>query len=97
MNNLSLRLPEDVQRRLDAEAKATHRKRSEVAREAIADYLHRQERDRFIAEVVSAARALANDPEAMAKTRRIQEEFDAIEGETLPDENFDWLQSEDKA
>lgn len=96
MNNLSLRLPEDLQKRLAAEAKRAHKKRSELAREVIADYLHRQERDRFIAEFMAEARALARDPEAMAENRRIQKEFNAIEGENLPDEDFDWIQPEDK-
>lgn len=83
MNNLSLRLPEDVQRRLDAEAKITHRRRSEVAREAIADYLHRQERDRFIAEFMAEARRFAKTPEARREARELEEEFLEADNEAL--------------
>jgi alkanesulfonate monooxygenase SsuD/methylene tetrahydromethanopterin reductase-like flavin-dependent oxidoreductase (luciferase family)/Arc/MetJ-type ribon-helix-helix transcriptional regulator len=39
MQNLSIRLPEDVERRLDEEARVSGRSRSEVARDAIADFL----------------------------------------------------------
>jgi predicted transcriptional regulator len=83
MDNLSLRLPDDVQRRLEAEAKLTHRKRSEVAREAIAEYLHRQERDRFIAEFMAEARAYAKDPRARRESRELAEEWLVADNEAL--------------
>jgi predicted transcriptional regulator len=57
MTVVSIRLPEDLERRLTREAARTQRAKSEIARDAIADYLMRQERDRFLAEIAKAARA----------------------------------------
>lgn len=83
MDNLSLRLPEDLQERLAAEAKRAHKKRSELAREAIADYLHRQERDRFIAEFMAEARAFAKDPKARREAQELAEEGLLSDNEAL--------------
>lgn len=98
---LSIRLPETLERKLAAEAERVHKKRSELAREVIADYLHRQERDRFIAEVVSAARALANDPEARRESREVQRDFAEADAETLPREPSEdtsyWVRSMEEA
>ena len=74
MNNLSLRLPEDVQRDLDAEAKLRHCKRSELAREVIVEFLKRSKRERFMAEFVAEARTLAKNPEARREALEIAEE-----------------------
>lgn len=71
---LSIRLPETLERKLAIEAERVHKKRSELAREVIADYLHRQERDRFIGEFMAEARALARDPKARREAREIAEE-----------------------
>src|ERR1700688_2311736 len=57
MSVISIRLPEDIEVRLTREAVRTQRAKSEVARDAIEDYLKRQERDRFHAEIARAARA----------------------------------------
>ncbi len=57
MSTVSIRLPDDVVLRLDREAERTHRPKSEIARDAIAEYLARLERDRFLAEIARAARA----------------------------------------
>ena len=65
MSLFSIRLPEEIENRLMAEAERTHRAKSEVAREAIVDYLERQERGRFLADIARAARA-RGDEEALA-------------------------------
>jgi predicted transcriptional regulator len=62
MAALSLRLTDDIDHRLLHEAEVEGKSRSEVARAAIVEYLDRRERERFMAEMVAAARALAADP-----------------------------------
>jgi predicted transcriptional regulator len=57
MSIVSVRLPDDIELSLNREAERTQRAKSEIARDAIAQYLQRQERDRFLAEIARAARA----------------------------------------
>ena len=57
MPALSLRLPEDLDHRLDEEAHLEGVPRSEVARKAISEFLARREKERFMAELVAEARA----------------------------------------
>ena len=57
MPALSLRLPEDLDHRLDEEARREGLPRSEVARQAISEFLTRREKERFMAELVAEARA----------------------------------------
>lgn len=64
MSALSLRLPDDFDTRLEEEARLEGKTRSEIARQAIAEYLERREKERFMAEMVAAAQALAADPAA---------------------------------
>ena len=54
---ISIRLPDDIEARLAREAEREQRPKSELAREAIVDYLQRIERERFIAEIARAASA----------------------------------------
>jgi predicted transcriptional regulator len=80
---VSIRLPDDVVRSLNREAERTRRAKSEIARDAITEYLTRLERDRFLAEIARAARAgsesealelaeeaLPLDNEALERTER---------------------------
>lgn len=69
MSAISLRLPDEIEARLVEEARLEGRPRSEVAREAIAEYLARRERERFMAELVAEAKAAYAD-EAMAREAR---------------------------
>jgi len=62
---VSIRLPDDVESRLNEEAERTQRPKSEIARDAIIDYLRRLERDRFLTEIAKAARDRGDD-EALA-------------------------------
>ena len=52
---VSIRLPDDVDEGLAREAQRTQRPKSEIARDAIVDYLLRTERERFLAEIARAA------------------------------------------
>ena len=61
MGALSLRLPDEVEARLAAEARREGVARSEVARVAILEFLDRRERDRFLADIARAALARGTD------------------------------------
>lgn len=76
---LSIRLSEELEERLDQEARLRETNRSEVARQALADYLRRSERERFMAELLEEARQLKNDPE----TLRLVEEWLPIDNEAM--------------
>jgi len=64
MRRVSIRLPDDVEIRLAREAARAQRLKSEIARDAIVDYLERLERTRFLDEIARAARA-RGDAEAL--------------------------------
>lgn len=91
MPAISLRLPDDVEANLKAEAQLEGKSQSEIARLAITEYLARRERERFMAEMVAAARALANDPQAKAEALQIAADFDAA------DDGLDRLIAEERA
>lgn len=80
MAGLSLRLPEDLESRLDQEARREGVPRSEVARTAIAEFLERKERERYIAAFVAEAQAAYADP-------RIRKEALGLTEEALPLDN----------
>jgi predicted transcriptional regulator len=65
MSIVSIRLPDDLELILNREAERTRRPKSEIARDAIADYLTRMERDRFLTDIARAARA-RGDEEALS-------------------------------
>jgi predicted transcriptional regulator len=65
---VSIRLPDDVEARLAREAVRLERPKSELARDAIVDYLERLERERFLGEIARAARA-RGDEEALATAK----------------------------
>ena len=80
---VSIRLPDEVEAQLSREAEHAQRPKSEIARDAIVDYLQRLERDRFIADIARAARArdgtevLASAEEALPLDN---EALDAVDG-----------------
>lgn len=80
---VSLRLPDDLEGRLEREARLTSRPRSEIAREAIAAHLDRAERERFLAGLEAAARTLAHDREARAEAIAVAETFLPLENQAL--------------
>jgi len=73
MGALSLRLPDNLDDALSREAELETKPRSEVVRQALAEYLQRMEKERFMANVVDAATALANDSAARAESLEITE------------------------
>ena len=80
MASFSLRLPEDLESQLDEEARREGVARSEVARTAIAEFLERRKRERYLAAFVAEARAAYADP-------RIRKEALALAEEALPLDN----------
>jgi len=74
MSNISVRLPPDIERGLEEEARRTERNRSDVVREAVGEYLTRKERERLINEMKAAARALYSNPEVVREGVEIAEE-----------------------
>lgn len=80
MSGFSLRLPEELESKLDEEARREGVARSEVARTAIAEFLERKERERYIAAFVAEAQAAYADP-------RIREQALASAEEALPLDN----------
>ena len=74
---LSLRLPESVESRLDAEAHHQQCNRSQIAREAILEYLDSRERQRQMACLVAETNAVYARPELRAEAVTLSE--DAID------------------
>lgn len=72
---LSLRLPEGLAVRLDREAGLEGKMRSEIVRQAIDHYISFLERERFLTEMVEAARSLAEDREARAESKELSGNF----------------------
>ena len=79
MSLVSIRLPDEIEVQLAREAARAQRPKSEIARDAIVDYLERAERERFLEDIARAARerghaealgvaaeALVTDNEALA-------------------------------
>ena len=83
MGAMSLRLPDDLVARLDSEVKLDGRARSEVVRTALAEYLLRRERERFMAQFVAETRAAYQDPEIHREALEIAEDFLPLENEAL--------------
>lgn len=83
MTSLSIRLPEELESRLSLEARREGKPRSEIVRDAIAEYVIRKERERFMSEVAAAACALARDPQARSEGHEMAED--------LVDEGLDGL------
>ena len=83
MPALSLRLPEELDRRLGDEARLEELPRSEVVRIAIVDYLERRERERFMAELVGEARTAYADETIRRTALEMAEEGMAISNEAL--------------
>lgn len=83
MPALSLRLPDELESRLDAEARREGVARSEVAREAITEYLVRRERERVLAALVAEASAAYGDPAIRAEALGVAAEALPLDNEAL--------------
>ncbi len=83
MAGFSLRLPEDLESRLDEEARLEGVARSEVARAAIAEFLDRRERERYVAAFVAEARSAYALPEVRDAALALAEEGLPLDNEGL--------------
>ncbi len=83
MSTLTLRLPDELDARLNRLAALEDKSRSELARTALDSFLREMERTRFMDEMVAAALVLATNPEARAESIAIAEEFLPLENEAL--------------
>ena len=81
MGAISVRLPDQLESRLATEAEIEGKGRSEVARDAIADYLTRREQERFMAEMVAEARAAYATDAIRHEAVETSEAFQALEAE----------------
>lgn len=81
MSTLNVRLPQDLEELLAREAQLADKPRSELAREAIREYLDRMERERFMDELSQAARTIATDPELRREVIAMNEELEPPEAE----------------
>ena len=83
MGALSLRLSDDLERKLSQEASLSGQPRSQLIREALEALLSRRERERAEAALVAAATALATNAEAREETLAIAADFLASDHEAL--------------
>jgi predicted transcriptional regulator len=83
MAGLSLRLPEDLDSMLDEEARREGVARSEVARAAIAEFLERKARERYVAAFVAEAKAAYADPKVRTEALSLAEEALPLDNEGL--------------
>jgi len=81
---MSLRLPEELERRLAEETEIARRPKSELVREALREFLQRHERERFMtAIVVAEARAVYSNPEIRRAALELAEDFLPLDNEAL--------------
>jgi predicted DNA-binding protein len=85
MSILSIRLPDDIDRGLNREAERTRRPKSEVARDAIAEYLQKQAREQFLTEIARAARARGNAESLVLAAEALTTDNEAWERNAVPD------------
>ncbi|MBB3189566.1 ribbon-helix-helix protein, CopG family [Halomonas cerina] len=83
MSTLSIRFPEDLERKLAEEARLAHKGRSELVREAVQEYVLRRERERFIQDMVQEMREWQDD----ALGREVSGEL----SDEMPDDDLDAL------
>jgi len=78
---LNVRLPEELESRLEAEALRSRRSRSDLVRDAIGAYLAERERERFMQAMGRAAKAIGDDESSARESREMAEEFPDPENE----------------
>lgn len=83
MAALSLRLPEELESKLDEEARREGVARSEMVRTAIVEFLERRARERYIAAFVAEARAAYEDPVVRREALELAEEALVLDNEAL--------------
>jgi metal-responsive CopG/Arc/MetJ family transcriptional regulator len=83
MSTLSIRFPEDLERKLDEEARRAHKGRSELVREAVQEYVQRREKERFMQGMVQEMREWQGDDAARRESHELSD--------TMPDDDLDAL------
>lgn len=78
MGLLSMRIDDDLDRRLSREAERERRTRSEIVRDALSSFLSERDRQRFLDEIARAAREL--DP---GEARAVAEDALPLDNEAL--------------
>ena len=91
MLNISVRLPPDIEKLLEEEARLSERNRSELVREAVGEYLSQRQRQRAISEYAEELRRAYADPEYAEEMRRIKQDFDEV------DNSVEMLEGEERA
>lgn len=71
MGTLSIRFPEDLERRLSEEARLTQKGRSELIREAVQAYIRQHEHQRFMQEMVTEMKEWLADSTAREESREL--------------------------
>ncbi|NDG75806.1 MAG: ribbon-helix-helix protein, CopG family [Synechococcaceae bacterium WB8_1B_136] len=83
MAALSLRLSDELERKLSQEANLSGQPRSQLIREALETLLAQRERQRAEVALITAARVLADDPAARQEALAVSADFLAAENEAL--------------
>jgi len=91
MTNISVRLPPEIERGLEEEARISARNRSDLVREAVGEYLSQRQRQRAINEYAEEMRRAYTDPEYAEEMRRIQQDFDEV------DKSIEMIETEERA
>jgi predicted transcriptional regulator len=90
MSTVSLRIPDELDERLNQEARRENRPRSELLREALIEYLERKEKERCLSDFVAEARTGYGHPEVARDARTIAEDFLELENEALNNADEKW-------
>ncbi len=91
MANISVRLPPEIERGLEEEARLSARNRSDLVREAVGEYLSQRQRQRAINEYAAEMRRAYSDPEYAEEMRRIRQDFDEV------DNSIEMIEDEERA
>jgi predicted DNA-binding protein len=83
MSAISLRIPDELEHRLEQESRHAGVPRSEIARTAIEAYLDRVERDRFLTGFIAEARATYGDSTNRMEALELAEEALLTDNEVL--------------
>ncbi len=79
MSTISIRISDDLERQLSAEADTQGRPRSELVRQAIQEFVSRKEKERFMAELLAEASEAYSNPEMRREIKDLEKDFDLLE------------------
>lgn len=90
MSTVSLRIPDDLDEKLNQAARRENRSRSELLREAVTEYLERKEKERFLNDFVAEAREGYGNADITHDARTIADDFFELENEALDGTDEKW-------